>query len=120
MVQDGCILSDIGSSLNFLKWLNENTAFFKSVSTGKLSFVEDFSYSATARNNKGEILNLLNVIIMPGINQQEKWENSVLSGIKAAVENSDNKIKADTSLLALLENMEKNTSSENIKNEIRV
>ena len=72
----------------------------------KAAFLEDFSYIIGARNRKGEIVRLLNILTTAGIKKGKGLQLSGLTGLAKGIKKSENKIKSDNLVKEALKNME--------------
>ncbi|MEO9893487.1 PVC-type heme-binding CxxCH protein [Aurantibacter sp.] len=77
--------SEAGSSILLLKTLVQNS-FFKETSIWKNTFIENFSYIIGARNDKDEILDLLNVLSRLKESNKEELQSSGLKGLFKGLE----------------------------------
>lgn len=105
-----------GSSLNFLKWLREKSSFFADTFSGKLLFVEDISDVIGARNEKGEMVGLLEFFSKKsGMLQQEKWMISMLKGVNTSVETEDVRPVIDATVIQKLKSIAASSPSVEVK-----
>lgn len=72
--------SEIGSGIELLKAL-EKQSFFSEPASWKLTFLEIYSNIIGSRNNKEEIVNLLNNLSAPFIAKAAKLQLSIVKGL---------------------------------------
>ncbi len=80
--------SETGSSIDLLETLSQKGSFFDVVAPWKLAFLQDFSNVIGARNQKGQIITLLEIISQSSIPQTESWQPAVVKGLTKGLEKS--------------------------------
>lgn len=73
--------SEAGSSIELLKQLVEKGSFFEVVATWKLTFLENFSNVIGGRNQKAQILALLETISGPSKSKTADWQSACVKGL---------------------------------------
>lgn len=79
--------SEDGSSSELIQLLIRRK-FFETTEEWKVSFVENFSYIAGARNQKEQIVFLLHALSHPELTKEEKWRVAILGGLSKGIINS--------------------------------
>lgn len=75
--------SEAGSSMELLNLLISGHSFFQEAGQWKVAFLEDFSYITGSRNQREQILSLLNLLSQQGMAKQESWQ---MAGVKGLTE----------------------------------
>ena len=111
--------SDDGSSIDLLKILIRQNSFFRKTDPWKLTFLEDFSYVTGSRNQKEQIISLLNLLSFPEIAKEEKWQ---VAGVKGLLTGLKKSATSNPRLKEPLQNMATDPGSikESIKDLMRI
>lgn len=99
--------SEAGISDPFATQLT-SSGFFSSAETGKMDFIKDLAQIKSARNQKDELANFLNLFLDPAISKNEKWLLSALNGIAEGIKTA--KTNADPNLVKVLNSISTNPS----------
>ena len=73
--------SEVGSSIDLLKELDEKGSFFDALAPWKLTFLENFSNVIGRRNQKGQIMALLAAASAPSISNTADWQSTCVKGL---------------------------------------
>jgi len=85
--QMAVLSSEVGSSIELMKFLIRGK-IFETTAAWKLSFLENFSYIIGNRNQKEQIVFLLQVWSLPDLIKEEKWRVAMVSGLSKGMINS--------------------------------
>lgn len=73
--------AEAGSSLELVKALSQQPAFFHKVEPWKSSFLEDFSTVIGARNQKEQVGAFLDLLAQPILAKEEAWRKAAVAGL---------------------------------------
>lgn len=73
--------SEAGSSIDLLKALDQKSSFFDAVASWKLAFLENFSNVIGGRNQKEQIVALLEILSEPSISKTTGWQSACVKGL---------------------------------------
>ncbi|HEY8688714.1 MAG TPA: PVC-type heme-binding CxxCH protein [Chitinophagaceae bacterium] len=73
--------SEAGSSIDLLKELDKKGSFFDVVAPWKITFLENFSNVIGGRNQKAQILALLEIISGPSKSKTADWQSACVKGL---------------------------------------
>lgn len=79
--QTAVLSSDVGSSIALLKELNKEGSFFKTTVPWKVTFLENFSNIIGERNQKEQIVDLLEIISEAPISTIADWQSASVRGL---------------------------------------
>jgi putative membrane-bound dehydrogenase-like protein len=78
--------SEAGSSIDLLKALDQKGLFFNAVAPWKLTFLENFSNIIGGRNQKKQIVDLIEILSQPSIAKTAGWQSSGIKGLLKGLE----------------------------------
>ncbi len=107
--------ADAGSSVDVLKMLQHKNFFFKQPDPWKLIFLGDFSYVIGSRNDKEQIISLLDLLSQSDIAKEEKWQAAGVKGLMMGLKKS---AASNPIMKEALQKMEAD-STRNIKGSIK-
>ena len=93
--------SETGSSLAFFQYLVKEKSFLRNDAEGKKKFIEEFSYTISSANRKGEMSRLVALTTQSG----PDWQLPVLKGMAKYLKKPDHK-KPDAELVATVKKIE--------------
>jgi putative membrane-bound dehydrogenase-like protein len=73
--------SEAGSSIDLLNELDKNNSFFNAMTPWKSTFLENLSYIIGQRNQKKQIMALLEMISKPSPSKTKNWELACVKGL---------------------------------------
>jgi putative membrane-bound dehydrogenase-like protein len=73
--------SEAGSSIDLLNELDKNNSFFNAVTPWKSTFLENLSNVIGQRNQKKQIMALLEIISKPSPSKTKDWESACVKGL---------------------------------------
>ena len=109
--QTAVLSSETGSSLDFLELLVTKRLFLQEANPEMVSFPDQFSYVVGARNKKGEVIRLLNLLSHPEI-KESSWKVAALTGLANGLKNSETTPPADVHLQQALQKLLDNGTPE--------
>lgn len=80
--------SEAGSGIDLLNTLERNS-FFKDASSWKIKFIETYSYVIGARNNKSQVLGLINILAQPSLSKSSSWQLTAIKGLLEGFKKSE-------------------------------
>jgi hypothetical protein len=113
--QTAVLSSDVGSSIALLKELKKERSFFKTTVPWKVTFLENFSDIIGERNQKEQIVDLLEIISEPPISTIADWQSASVRGLLQGLGESE---KLGASLKERLKSIEPE-SGNNIKKAVQ-
>ncbi|MBO9613101.1 MAG: dehydrogenase [Dyadobacter sp.] len=102
--------SESGSSPEMAQLLASRGNFFDAVAPGKLKLVEDFGYIAGARNGKGDIASLLELLNSAAASTDPQWAVAAMTGLSKGIKKSTNKKEAEKQVSKHLQKLENHSS----------